>query len=156
MCDMNKCMYRILLSIVVFTSVVESGTMELWVTYWTPDWQSINTKIWISCEGSGRTLWLSPMWPANSDTWFAFGHIEESAPQAGLLYLHRYIQCHCLIMGDIFHFLNIWTIGDNPPHDVWNETWTSQLNATNYVVNYVASKLPNVTIYPAIGNHGKV
>ena len=46
--------------------------------------------------------------------------------------------------------------GDNPPHDIWNETWTSQLNATDYIVNYVASKLPNVTIYPAFGNHGKL
>lgn len=55
-----------------------------------------------------------------------------------------------------YRFVNNCTVGDNPPHDIWNETWTSQLNATDYVVNYVASKLPNVTIYPAFGNHGKL
>ena len=49
----------------------------------------------------------------------------------------------------------LWFLGDNPPHDVWNETLASQLTATDYTVNYVASKLPNTTIYPAMGNHGK-
>ncbi|XP_064390899.1 sphingomyelin phosphodiesterase A-like [Halichondria panicea] len=43
--------------------------------------------------------------------------------------------------------------GDNAPHDVWNETWTTQLDATQFVVDYLAEKLPSMTIYPAIGNH---
>ena len=50
---------------------------------------------------------------------------------------------------------NTILLGDNPPHDIWNETWASQLTATDYIVNYVASKLPGITIYPAMGNHGK-
>eukprot|EP00731_Ephydatia_muelleri_P015723 Em0009g147a len=42
--------------------------------------------------------------------------------------------------------------GDNPPHDIWNETYNSQLGATQFLVDYLAQKL-NRTIYPAMGNH---
>ncbi|KAL5481336.1 hypothetical protein EMCRGX_G021473 [Ephydatia muelleri] len=42
--------------------------------------------------------------------------------------------------------------GDNPPHDIWNETYNSQLGATQFLVDYLAQML-NRTIYPAMGNH---
>ena len=44
--------------------------------------------------------------------------------------------------------------GDNPPHDIWNETFASQLEVTQFIVDYLAQQLPNINIYPAIGNHG--
>ena len=43
--------------------------------------------------------------------------------------------------------------GDNPPHDIWEESWQSQTNSTNFLVKYLSTKLPNQTIYPAMGNH---
>jgi sphingomyelin phosphodiesterase len=43
--------------------------------------------------------------------------------------------------------------GDNSPHDVWNETWASQIQATEFVTSYLMHKLPHKRIYPAIGNH---
>jgi sphingomyelin phosphodiesterase len=43
--------------------------------------------------------------------------------------------------------------GDNPPHDVWNETWNGQTESTKFVVDYLSKNLPNQTIYPAMGNH---
>ena len=43
--------------------------------------------------------------------------------------------------------------GDNPPHDNWEESWQSQTNSTNFLVKYLSTKLPNQTIYPAMGNH---
>jgi sphingomyelin phosphodiesterase len=43
--------------------------------------------------------------------------------------------------------------GDNSPHDLWNETWVSQFEATNYLVSYLAEKLPHTPVYPALGNH---
>lgn len=46
------------------------------------------------------------------------------------------------------------SLGDNAPHDVWNETWTTQLDASQFIVDYLAEKMPSMTIYPAIGNHG--
>ena len=45
--------------------------------------------------------------------------------------------------------------GDNSPHDLWNETWTSQFQATDYLVSYLSEKLPDIVIYPALGNHGQ-
>ena len=44
--------------------------------------------------------------------------------------------------------------GDNSPHDLWNETWSSQFGATDYLVSYLSEKLPGKFIYPALGNHG--
>ena len=46
--------------------------------------------------------------------------------------------------------------GDNPPHDLWNETFASQLEVTQFIVDYLAQQLPNISIYPAIGNHGRL
>ncbi|XP_065912440.1 sphingomyelin phosphodiesterase A-like isoform X2 [Dysidea avara] len=44
-------------------------------------------------------------------------------------------------------------IGDNPPHDVWMETWNGQLQASEYLVDYFSEQLPDTTIYPVFGNH---
>ena len=43
--------------------------------------------------------------------------------------------------------------GDNPPHNVWNETWDDQTESTKFIVDYLSKNLPNQTIYPAMGNH---
>jgi len=44
--------------------------------------------------------------------------------------------------------------GDSPPHTVWEETLTSQLNISNIVVNAMKTHLtPGTTVYPTIGNH---
>ena len=52
-------------------------------------------------------------------------------------------------------YLSSLSLGDNPPHDMWNETYESQLLATKVVVNSVSEKLGATLIYPALGNHGK-
>ncbi|XP_064609219.1 sphingomyelin phosphodiesterase A-like [Liolophura sinensis] len=43
--------------------------------------------------------------------------------------------------------------GDSPPHDVWQESWDSQLKADSLVVQRLNEQLEGFTIYPAIGNH---
>ncbi len=45
--------------------------------------------------------------------------------------------------------------GDIPPHDYWNNTQNILLNDTHFVIDYLAEKL-NITIYPAMGNHGEL
>ena len=44
--------------------------------------------------------------------------------------------------------------GDNPPHDIWMESFAGQVEATQSLVEYVRQGLGNTTIYPALGNHG--
>eukprot|EP01104_Vermistella_antarctica_P004959 TRINITY_DN15366_c0_g1_i1.p1 TRINITY_DN15366_c0_g1~~TRINITY_DN15366_c0_g1_i1.p1 ORF type:complete len:574 (-),score=87.52 TRINITY_DN15366_c0_g1_i1:107-1828(-) len=46
----------------------------------------------------------------------------------------------------------IWT-GDNPPHDVWNDTVTEQQEATDVTAAIVTKYLPGVPVFPALGNH---
>ena len=43
--------------------------------------------------------------------------------------------------------------GDIPPHNVWNQTREDQLKALSVVCGLFKRYLPNVTIYPAVGNH---
>ncbi|KAN0022112.1 hypothetical protein ACTFIU_004280 [Dictyostelium citrinum] len=46
-----------------------------------------------------------------------------------------------------------WT-GDNPPHDIWEQTYDSQINASQLVTNLVKKYFgPTAKIFPAIGNH---
>ena len=45
--------------------------------------------------------------------------------------------------------------GDNSPHEIWNESFSSTLEASQFVLDYLAQQLPNFTIYPAMGNHGE-
>lgn len=44
--------------------------------------------------------------------------------------------------------------GDNPPHDIWNESLSSQVQATKMVVDHLANKISGIRIFPAMGNHG--
>ena len=48
-------------------------------------------------------------------------------------------------------------LGDNSPHDVWNETDSTQTQASKLVVDYLSDRLSSldVSIYPAMGNHGR-
>jgi sphingomyelin phosphodiesterase len=46
----------------------------------------------------------------------------------------------------------MWT-GDNPPHDIWEESKTMQLFRTEYLVDRLYAAFPETTIYPALGNH---
>lgn len=43
--------------------------------------------------------------------------------------------------------------GDNPPHDIWIESFTGQVEATQFLVRYIRNGIGNGTIYPALGNH---
>ena len=71
------------------------------------------------------------------------------------VHVHVHILCVCVSVHVHVHILCVCVCaGDNPPHDLWNETWTSQTDATAYLVSYLAEKLPNRRIYPALGNHG--
>ena len=47
-------------------------------------------------------------------------------------------------------------VGDIPPHTMWDETETSQLNCSEIIVAAMTKAFgPDLRIYPAIGNHGK-
>eukprot|EP01113_Clastostelium_recurvatum_P017164 TRINITY_DN2008_c0_g1_i10.p1 TRINITY_DN2008_c0_g1~~TRINITY_DN2008_c0_g1_i10.p1 ORF type:complete len:465 (+),score=115.77 TRINITY_DN2008_c0_g1_i10:66-1397(+) len=47
----------------------------------------------------------------------------------------------------------VWT-GDNPPHDVWNQTKEGQISATQYVTDSLKAVFgKNTPIYGALGNH---
>eukprot|EP00026_Physarum_polycephalum_P006279 Phypoly_transcript_06321.p1 GENE.Phypoly_transcript_06321~~Phypoly_transcript_06321.p1 ORF type:complete len:568 (+),score=61.40 Phypoly_transcript_06321:78-1781(+) len=46
--------------------------------------------------------------------------------------------------------------GDMPPHDVWDINRTTALSADAYVINTYIQYLPNIPMYPAIGNHESV
>ena len=48
--------------------------------------------------------------------------------------------------------LILWT-GDNPPHDLWNQTKASQMNATQSMTDLVRATFPNTPVFPLIGNH---
>ncbi|XP_067674932.1 sphingomyelin phosphodiesterase A-like [Haliotis asinina] len=43
--------------------------------------------------------------------------------------------------------------GDSPPHDIWEESWSIQLNADLHVINTIKFYLPGVPVYPVLGNH---
>ncbi|XP_046574679.1 sphingomyelin phosphodiesterase A-like [Haliotis rubra] len=43
--------------------------------------------------------------------------------------------------------------GDAPPHDTWEESWFTQLNADLHVINTIKSYLPGIPVYPVLGNH---
>ena len=43
--------------------------------------------------------------------------------------------------------------GDNPTHKIWNKTWQGQLASTDFIVDFLSTNLPNLTIYPTLGNH---
>jgi len=46
----------------------------------------------------------------------------------------------------------VWT-GDNTAHDIWNETRDGQLARIKKVSQVVAQYLPNIPVFPIIGNH---
>ena len=43
--------------------------------------------------------------------------------------------------------------GDNSPHDVWKQNSEMLVNATDFLVDYLSARFPNLMIYPALGNH---
>jgi hypothetical protein len=43
--------------------------------------------------------------------------------------------------------------GDSPAHDIWNQSQAANLAAFDFVFNAFAQHLPDVPIFPAIGNH---
>ncbi|XP_077596610.1 sphingomyelin phosphodiesterase [Stigmatopora nigra] len=45
-----------------------------------------------------------------------------------------------------------WT-GDIPAHNVWSQTRKQQLSELTVITRIIQKYLPNVTVYPAIGNH---
>ena len=67
-----------------------------------------------------------------------------------------YVYCILSLLCSVCVCGNNTLSGDNAPHEVWNETWASQYDASKFLMDYLAQKLPNTTIYPAIGNHGRL
>lgn len=47
----------------------------------------------------------------------------------------------------------IWT-GDNPPHNVWNQSYEYNGLYTSEAVSLVREVFPSIQVYPALGNHG--
>jgi len=46
--------------------------------------------------------------------------------------------------------------GDMPPHDIWLETRETSLTADAYELSLFHKMLPNITVFPAMGNHEAV
>jgi sphingomyelin phosphodiesterase len=46
----------------------------------------------------------------------------------------------------------VWT-GDNPPHNIWEQSIEMQLNFSERLVNDVYAAFKDVPVYPCIGNH---
>lgn len=46
----------------------------------------------------------------------------------------------------------LWT-GDNPPHDIWEESPMTQLFRTEYLCDRLYAAFPYTSVYPALGNH---
>lgn len=46
----------------------------------------------------------------------------------------------------------IWT-GDLVPHDIWNQTNEIIMANIEEHIKLISDKLPDVTIYPSLGNH---
>lgn len=66
-----------------------------------------------------------------------------------------------LTLNSMFEFIDneigdidvlFWT-GDNPPHDIWMQTFETQLNASLRITNLLKQYFPNTQIFPSIGNH---
>jgi sphingomyelin phosphodiesterase len=53
-----------------------------------------------------------------------------------------------------FDFI-VWT-GDNPPHDVWEETAPQQLARIERVTAKIAQYFPKIPVYPAIGTSSEI
>ena len=47
-------------------------------------------------------------------------------------------------------------IGDDPPHNVWNQTQEYNVNVSRIIANLFATGLPNTTFFPVLGNHNGV
>eukprot|EP01103_Thecamoeba_quadrilineata_P008650 TRINITY_DN1838_c0_g1_i1.p1 TRINITY_DN1838_c0_g1~~TRINITY_DN1838_c0_g1_i1.p1 ORF type:complete len:540 (-),score=70.89 TRINITY_DN1838_c0_g1_i1:79-1698(-) len=46
----------------------------------------------------------------------------------------------------------VWT-GDNPPHNIWEQSPAQQLNSTQILVEALSQTFGSLPIYPSIGNH---
>lgn len=47
----------------------------------------------------------------------------------------------------------VWT-GDNPPHNIWNQSYEYNGHYIEEAVYLVREIFPNIQVYPALGNHG--
>ncbi|EGC30266.1 hypothetical protein DICPUDRAFT_158024 [Dictyostelium purpureum] len=75
---------------------------------------------------------------------------------------HYSCDVNLLMVGSMFEFIEnefgneidmvFWT-GDNPPHDIWEQTFDGQLNSSLLVTNLVKKYFGSSKIFPAIGNH---
>uniref|UniRef100_A0A0C9R6Z6 Sphingomyelin phosphodiesterase n=1 Tax=Fopius arisanus TaxID=64838 RepID=A0A0C9R6Z6_9HYME len=68
-------------------------------------------------------------------------------PKRTLDHMLKHIQT---IHSDIDYIL--WT-GDLPPHDIWNQTREGNLQVLRDIMDDLKIAFPNVTIFPALGNH---
>jgi len=58
---------------------------------------------------------------------------------------------HLVTLTDQLDFI-VWT-GDNPPHNVWEQSQADQELATRTLSQAIAKSFPNTLIFPAVGNH---
>ncbi|EGC39017.1 hypothetical protein DICPUDRAFT_52947 [Dictyostelium purpureum] len=58
---------------------------------------------------------------------------------------------HLQTLTDQIDFI-IWT-GDNPPHNVWEQSQTQQEFATQTLAQLILKTFPNTPVFPVIGNH---
>ncbi|XP_015127559.1 sphingomyelin phosphodiesterase isoform X2 [Diachasma alloeum] len=68
-------------------------------------------------------------------------------PKRTIDHMLKHIQ---IIHSDIDYIL--WT-GDLPPHDIWNQTREGNLQILRNIMEDMKKSFPNVTIFPALGNH---
>ena len=57
-------------------------------------------------------------------------------------------------MMDILHRRDVIVAGDTPPHALWEETQTGQIEFSRFAAETVAALIPGVPMYSCIGNHG--
>ncbi|XP_064594947.1 sphingomyelin phosphodiesterase-like [Liolophura sinensis] len=74
---------------------------------------------------------------------------------------YRHCDIPLVTLENLFSHLNktrhqfdyiLWT-GDLPAHDVWNQTREDQLGLVKTLTELFVKYLPNIPIYPALGNH---
>ncbi|KAF2069133.1 hypothetical protein CYY_009549 [Polysphondylium violaceum] len=58
---------------------------------------------------------------------------------------------HLATLTDQLDFI-VWT-GDNPPHNVWEQSQSDQELATRTLSQAIAKTFPNTLVFPAVGNH---
>ena len=97
-----------------------------------------NEPLCCRAESTAKGSAKAPFWgfPGNCDL-----------PQRTLEAFAKFVRNH---LHDIDFML--WT-GDNVSHDVWHQSSDRNLNGSKVITDILKQNLPNLTIFPSIGNH---